>query len=140
MNASAAEDLASETWLAVARGLRAFEGDERDFRAWLSTIARRRVIDLHRAMRRRPVSALGEMPDVPVPDAATIADERQATRAALQLISKLPADQAEVLLLRSIAGLDVAQVAAIIGKRPGTVRVLAHRGLRKLKELVERDM
>jgi RNA polymerase sigma-70 factor (ECF subfamily) len=36
--------------------------------------------------------------------------------------------------LRVVAGLDVGQVAAIVGKRPGTVRVLAHRGLRRLAE------
>jgi RNA polymerase sigma-70 factor (ECF subfamily) len=49
----------------------------------------------------------------------------------------LPPDQAEVVVLRAVAGLDVGHVAAIVGKRPGTVRVLAYRGLHKLRELVE---
>ena len=55
-----------------------------------------------------------------------------ATEAALALVASLPPDQAEAVALRAIAGLDVAQVAAIMQKRPGTVRVLAHRGLREL--------
>ena len=43
-------------------------------------------------------------------------------------------------MLRAIAGLDVAHVAAIMGKRPGTVRVLAHRGLRTLaRRLAEEE-
>ena len=54
------------------------------------------------------------------------------TEAAQALIGTLPHDQAEVVLLRVVAGLDVKMVAHIVGKRPGTVRVLAHRGLRKL--------
>jgi len=137
MHAVAAEDLASETWLAVARGLGSFVGDEPAFRAWLFTIARRRVIDLHRATKRRPASAMGDVPEQGVPDAAVDADERMSTHAALQLIRRLPPDQSEVVMLRSIAGLDVEQVAAIVGKRPGTVRVLAHRGLRRLKDLVD---
>jgi RNA polymerase sigma-70 factor (ECF subfamily) len=44
----------------------------------------------------------------------------------------LPSAQRDAVMLRSIAGLDVAHVAAIMGKRTGTVRVLAHRGLRTL--------
>jgi RNA polymerase sigma-70 factor (ECF subfamily) len=39
-----------------------------------------------------------------------------------------------VVLLRVVAGLDVTEVARIVGKRPGAVRVLAHRGLRRLAE------
>ena len=61
----------------------------------------------------------------------------QSTRAALALVAELPPDQAEVVALRVLAGLEVAEVARIVGKRPGTVRVLAHRGLRRLAERME---
>jgi RNA polymerase sigma-70 factor (ECF subfamily) len=50
------------------------------------------------------------------------------------MIAALPADQAEVIVLRVIAGLDVAEVAAVTGMRPGTVRVLTHRALRRLAQ------
>jgi len=63
--------------------------------------------------------------------------EAQSTRAALALIAELPQSQAEVVVLRMVAGLDVAQVARIVGKRPNAVRVLAHRGLRRLARQVE---
>ena len=52
----------------------------------------------------------------------------------MALIATLPPDQAEVIMVRVVAGLDVAEVARMLGKRPGTVRVLAHRGLRRLAE------
>lgn len=48
-------------------------------------------------------------------------------------------DQAEMVLLRVVAGLGVEQVARLLGKRPGAVRVLAHRGLRRLAELLGPD-
>jgi RNA polymerase sigma-70 factor, ECF subfamily len=51
----------------------------------------------------------------------------------------LPRDQAEVVLLRVVAGLDVAQVATITGKRPDTVRVVAHRALRRLARRLDAD-
>ncbi len=57
-----------------------------------------------------------------------------STRAALDLVATLPPDQAEAIILRVVAGLDVSQVAELMGKRPGTVRVLTHRGLRRLAE------
>ena len=50
----------------------------------------------------------------------------------IALLSTLPADQAEVIMLRVVAGLDVNRVAQLMGKHPTTVRVLAHRGLRRL--------
>jgi RNA polymerase sigma-70 factor, ECF subfamily len=55
------------------------------------------------------------------------------------VIAQLPHDQAEVVLLRVLAGLGVEQVARILGKRPGAVRVLAHRGLRRLAERLGPD-
>lgn len=65
---------------------------------------------------------------------AAAAFERIATDKALALIAELPREQAEVVALRVVAGLDVGQVARIVGKRPGAVRVLSHRGLRRLAE------
>jgi RNA polymerase sigma-70 factor, ECF subfamily len=63
--------------------------------------------------------------------------EGHSTQAALALVAELPADQAEVVALRVLGGLEVAEVARILGKRPGVVRVLAHRGLRRLAQRVE---
>jgi RNA polymerase sigma-70 factor (ECF subfamily) len=130
-----AEDVASEVWLEVSRGLARFRGGESEFRAWLFTTARRRVIDLRRYTARHPVLVTADQHDLdrPAPgDTAAAALERMSTDAALELIASLPREQAEIIVLRVIAGLDAAQVARIIGKRPGAVRVAAHRGLRTL--------
>jgi RNA polymerase sigma-70 factor (ECF subfamily) len=61
------------------------------------------------------------------------------TEAAIARIATLPSNQAEVVLLRVLAGLSVREVAAIVGKRPGTVRVLQHRALRRLAREVQRE-
>jgi RNA polymerase sigma-70 factor, ECF subfamily len=131
-----AAEVGATVWLEVVRGLERFTGDEAGFRGWLFTMARRRLIDLRRARRRRPERSsehdeADRRPGV-APDPADVVEGAFSTEEALALIGSLPPDQAEVLLLRVVADLDVATVAAMIGKRPGTVRVLAHRGLRKL--------
>jgi RNA polymerase sigma-70 factor (ECF subfamily) len=131
----AAEDVASEVWLDVSRRLARFRGGEGEFRAWLFTTARRRVIDLRRYTARRPVLLTedpGELERRAPYDTAGAALERMSTDAALDLIASLPREQAEIVVLRAVVGLDVAQVARIVGKRPGAVRVAAHRGLRAL--------
>ena len=137
-----AEDVASDTWLGVIRGMQRFDGDEQSFRAWVFTIARARRIDRLRAEGRRPPTVdIQDVAEAELPhrDEVTASVEyRMSTEAALRLIGALPPDQAEIILLRVVAGLDVAHTARVLGKRPGTVRVLAHRGLRRLAEVLER--
>jgi RNA polymerase sigma-70 factor (ECF subfamily) len=137
-----AEDVASEAWIAAARGLGRFRGDEDDFRRWLFTIARRRLVDLRRGEARRPatVSAQGEALEglAESPDAATAAFESLAARRALEQVASLPPDEAEVVVLRVVAGLSATDVAGITGRSPGAVRVLQHRALRRLASLLDK--
>jgi RNA polymerase sigma-70 factor (ECF subfamily) len=137
---TAAEDLAADTWVSVIRGLGRFQGDEQRFRGWVFTAARHRAVDWHRQANRQPTATFPVelLADRAAPDdPATEALELQSTRTALALIAELPRDQAEVVALRVLGGLDVAEVARILGKRPGAVRVLAHRGLRRLAQRLE---
>jgi RNA polymerase sigma-70 factor, ECF subfamily len=135
------EDVAAETWLQVVAGLDAFSGDERAFRAWLFTIARHRAVDWGRARARRRTVPLEEAEIAAQRQAADTADlvlERMSTEAVLNVIKTLPRDQAEIVLLRVVVGLDGPDVARMVGKSPGAVRVAAHRGLRKLASLADR--
>jgi RNA polymerase sigma-70 factor (ECF subfamily) len=134
-----ADDLAQEVWLGVGRGLARFEGDEAAFRAWLFTIARRRVADLRRHRARHPSDAvLDEHLDARAagddPEGSALASV-QADDALARITASLPPDQAEVVVLRLVGGLDAAQVASVLGKRPGAVRALQHRALKRLAKI-----
>ena len=135
------EDLASEVWMNVAAGVGRFQGDEAAFRCWLFSIARRRLIDFRRREQRRQTMLSSLEPtvasDAVDPEArALMASESEA---ALAHIATLPPDQAEVVLLRVVAGLDAEAVAAILGKKAGAVRVLQHRALKRLSERLVRE-
>lgn len=137
----AAEDVAGDTWLRVVSGLAGFTGGEDAFRAWLFTIARHRMIDWGRAQARRRTVPLVDSDLAernPAPDAADQALERITTQAVLAMVATLPPEQAEIIVLRVVAGLDNPTVAGIVGKTPGAVRVAAHRGLRRLADLADR--
>jgi RNA polymerase sigma-70 factor (ECF subfamily) len=136
--APAAEDLAADTWLRILQALPTFEGDEDGFRAWIFVSARNRVTDWYRSGARRPDfienSKIALMPASNTVESE--AAERSATDAALVTIATLPPDQAEAVTLRIVVGLDVASVATIMKRSPGSVRVLCHRGLRRLEEML----
>jgi RNA polymerase sigma-70 factor (ECF subfamily) len=137
--ANLAEDAAAETWLSVVRGLPRFKGDEAGWRAWVFTIGHARLRDAQRKAVRTPVPVDTEevlSQDADVVDVHTVVEELISTEAALALIGRLPRDQAAAVLLRYVAGLDVAQTATVLGKRPGTVRVAVHRGLKRLETLM----
>ncbi|MGI5215551.1 RNA polymerase sigma factor [Plantactinospora sp. CA-290183] len=133
-----AEDVASETWLQIARDLRSYSGAA-GFRAWATRIARNRALDHLRHQRRHPA--------LPVPveelsglagaeDTAERATEGLGTDTAVALIATLPRMEAEAVLLRTVLGLDVESAARVLGKRPGAVRTAAHRGLRRLARML----
>ena len=129
----AAEDVCSEVWCTIARGIDAFEGGEEQFRGWLFVTARRRAVDAARQRGRQPATAaLDGVEPTDGADASTPTMHEQEVAAAFALLRALPPQQAEVLALRVVGGMTVEETAAVIGKSEGAVRVLCHRGLRTL--------
>jgi len=120
------DDLASETFIQVFKGLAAFRGDEAGLRGWVFTIARRRLVD-DRRRGRRPF---------PVEDRADAPREHSGGdvgEQALAVCARLRDDQRDVLLLRILADLDIEQVAAVMGKTAPAVKALQRHALATLR-------
>jgi RNA polymerase sigma-70 factor, ECF subfamily len=142
VGAGLADDVAAETWLSVVRGLHRFSGDEAQWQAWVFTIARARLVDARRRAARTAVPVDGDLLAEAVPAVADVSgavEEMFSTEAALRIIGTLPRHQAEVVLLRYVAGLDVTRTAEVLGRRPGAVRVTAHRALKRLAAMLAPD-
>jgi RNA polymerase sigma-70 factor (ECF subfamily) len=136
-----AEDVTSEAWLQIARGFDAFTGTGDEFRGWAATIARHRALDHLRHTRRRPARAVSHDVLAGIAaghDTADLALAAVGAEHAVALIAALPADQAEAVLLRVVMGLDAPAAARVLGKRPGAVRTATYRGLRRLRQLLDR--
>jgi RNA polymerase sigma-70 factor, ECF subfamily len=128
------DDVASETWLHVVRDLARFSGGDEDFRRWLFAIGRNRAIDAARARSRRPATPSSSGLDI-LADDQLVEDQvldGMSIRGAVAIVARLSPDQAEAVALRVIAGLDTPDVAKILGKSAGAVRVALHRGLKAL--------
>jgi RNA polymerase sigma-70 factor (ECF subfamily) len=133
-----ADDLSSTVWVDVVRGLHSFSGDADDFRGWLFTIAHRRLVDEVRRRNLRPETMVADIGEAA--DGTDVEIDATSLDGALALVRRLPPDQAEAVLLRVVADLDVATVARIMNRREGSVRVLVHRGLEKLSELCQKPV
>lgn len=134
-----AEDVASETWAQACRDLDRFEGDADGFRGWVTTIGRHRALDhLRRQSRRLRVDQ--DLTGVEVRDPTDLEArvfESFTTEAAFALIASLPREQAEAVVLRAVMGLDAKTAGAVLGKRPGAVRMATQRGLNRLARRLE---
>jgi RNA polymerase sigma-70 factor (ECF subfamily) len=131
--ADAAEDIASQVWVEVLGRESAFRGDETALRRLAFATARRRALDERRRWWRRAVT-LRPPGDRALERAAPDEPYDVGRDRAVDRIARLPRPQAEVVLLRVLAGFSAEDVAEMTGRSPGAVRVLQHRALRRLAD------
>jgi RNA polymerase sigma-70 factor (ECF subfamily) len=133
------EDLTSEVFVGVLRGIGAFDGDEPAFRSWIFTIAYRRPADEGRRCARRPrLVPLDLRPEAPATDDVAGEVERSlATERIRALCEQLVPSQRDVLLLRVVGRLTVEEVARLMGRSPSAVKALQRRGLATVVRLLE---
>jgi RNA polymerase sigma-70 factor, ECF subfamily len=144
-----AEDATERTFLAALAHLPRFEERARPedgdgastFRVWLFRIARNAVAERRRAGRRRPETPLDTLTDLAAPlDLEADVARRDETRAALGAIGRLSGDRRRALVLRFVDEMSTAEIAGVLGRSEGAVRVLIHRALRNVaRDLGERD-
>lgn len=135
------EDVTQEVFLDAARNIGTFHGDWAAFRSWVFTIAYRRVADDHRHRSRRVKTVavpdgLEEMTPGPETPEDNILETERVSHL-LRAMDGLNQVERDVVLLRVIAELDSAEVAEIVGKSAGNVRVIQNRALEKLRRNVE---
>ena len=131
------EDLTSEIFIKVANSIHSFEGDESSFRSWLFVIAHRRLIDERRSFGRKP-----DFTELPA-DYSSNGSAGNVETEALELLvtdelkdafEVLTDSQRDVLALRMIAGLTLAETGEMIGKKVGAVKQLQRRALEALQQ------
>jgi RNA polymerase sigma-70 factor (ECF subfamily) len=130
------EDLLGDVFVQVVGKIDQFDGGADDFRAWVFTIARHRLIDTARSRARRPVDPVSD--EVLVAAAGSADAEEQALSSlavaeARKAIAQLSPDQQDVVLLRLVVGLSIKEVAAALGKNPGAIKALQVRAVAALR-------
>ena len=133
----AAEDATATVFMRALAGLPRFreraEAPASSFRVWLFQIARHTLANQRRRDRRRPESPMELALEVPASDdvQATVT-RRDELRRAWQEIDALPTDRRRALVLRLVHEMSPAEIAGVLGRSEGAVRVLVHRALRSV--------
>ncbi|HEX8411580.1 MAG TPA: sigma-70 family RNA polymerase sigma factor [Thermoanaerobaculia bacterium] len=124
-----ADDLVQDVFLSAMRDLPALR-DERAFGGWLATIARNRANGWHRSSV--------ELVELPEASHDARQQEEEEARRALAAIRSLSPAYRETLMMRLVEGMTGPEIAARTGLTPDSVRVNLHRGMKLLREAMER--
>jgi RNA polymerase sigma-70 factor (ECF subfamily) len=131
-----ADDVAQEVCVAVLAALPRYRDEGRPFSAFVYGVAAHKVADAQRSSFRTPVP-VADLPDSPDasegPEAAVL--RRADAERARELLSHLPDQQRELLLLRVCSGLSAEETGRALGMTAGAVRVAQHRALARLRAL-----
>ena len=140
----AADDIASETWIGVIRGLQSFHGEAPQFRTWLFSIARRQLAEFRRTAIKKYATptdneTLTAMESGELIDNSIV--EEISGQEAVQIIKDyLNHDQSEIIILRVLGDFTADQVADLMGRTPEWVRINQYRGLQKLAEIMKQKI
>ena len=139
-NAEVAEDLTAQVFLKALEGLPNYQSTGVPFRAWLYRIAHARTVDHWRQQqRRREVELLDSLPAKdPGPEDVVVAKSQWDM--VVGLLGQLTDDQRDVVILRFIEEMSLAEVAVTMDKTVGAVKALQHRALSALARLMQQRM
>ena len=136
-NVADAEDLTEEIFLRVMEAIQRFQWRDVPFSAWLFRIAHNALISQRRRDGARGRSApLSEALATDARGPEEIVEKRLALSEIMRATQNLPETQRLVISLRFAAGLSVAETAKVLGKGEGNVKVIQHKAIAKLREML----
>lgn len=135
-NQAEAEDLTQEVFVKALQAIGSYKWREAPFASWLFRIAHNQVIDYIRKQAKHKRTTLEEAATVSVEDPVAMTEQRSEIEELTAALKKLPPAQQEVISLRFIAELPIAEVARTLGKSEGTVKALQFNGTISLRKIL----
>ena len=131
---TAAEDVTSETFMKALKAMPRYQDTGRPFAAWLYQIAVNAIADRYRTLR--PAQSLDDFHDLSVagPALEELAAHRDEIRRIWTLVEGLPIQQRTALVLKFQEDMKIEDIAIAMGKSPGAVKLLIHRGVSRLRQ------
>jgi RNA polymerase sigma-70 factor, ECF subfamily len=137
-----AEDLTEQTFLQAYRHFERAQRESkgRPLRPWLIRIAHNLAANYYRDRSRRPQTTIDDAG--PLATAHTtegLVQDREDLERILRGVQQLPDDRREALIMRFALGMDNREIARALGRTDGATKVLLHRAIRQLEEIVRED-
>jgi RNA polymerase sigma-70 factor (ECF subfamily) len=132
------EDLTQQVFIKAWQAIGRYKKTASPFIAWLLKISNNLVIDFYRSKKSETYADFDDVATKPETDPAYLAEAQFSQQEIRRAINKLHGDQQQVILMRFIEDFSYAEIAATLGKSEGAIRVILHRGLAKLKTIMEK--
>ena len=134
-----AEDLTTQTFLQAYRHFERAqrESDGRPLRPWLIRIAHNLAANLYRDRSRKPQTPIQDTGLLSATHTTEdLVEGRDELARILEGVKELPVDRREALIMRFALGMDNREIARTMGRTDGATKVLIHRAIRQLEEIV----
>lgn len=143
-NVESAEEITSQVFLRLIEKITLYriapDNNVSNFTAWLKRVAYNLMVDMLRAHKRTRYTALEHAEEIPADFSSSTIDEEIAFEEILQELKSLNDLQHDVIVLRFLEDLTIAETAQIMQKTEGAVKALQHRALESLRrQLTRRD-
>ena len=132
-----AEDITGEVFLKAWRAINSCRGKENTFSSWLYRIAHNQMIDEIRKRQRRPSLELENIENIS--DSESSVEGYLEQQGLLEVVNCLPPNQRRLIVLKFIEGMDNREIANIMGKSEGALRVMQMRALSTLKKELSKE-
>ena len=138
-NTADAEDLTQQVFLKAWKAVRKYKKTGTPFLAWLMRISHNLVVDYYRSKKDTAFldNELALEDGTPGPE--QLAEENFDQQQIRKVILRLPEEQQQVILMSFIEGFSYSEIAAALGKKEGNIRVIVHRALKKMRQILETE-
>ncbi len=137
-NIDDAQDLTSQTFMAALESIHRYDG-RGSFAAWLMSIAHHKMAQHFRGKRLEADLDAHENLAHPLANPEDIAARRGLLGQVHQAMQQITPERAEAFVLRTFGGLSAAETAHVMGKSEGAIKMLAHRALKNLRQILDMD-
>ncbi|MFC2019335.1 RNA polymerase sigma factor [Chloroflexota bacterium] len=137
-NKADAEDLTQLAFIKAWQAISRYKKTASPFLAWLIKISHNLVIDFYRSRKSEAYIDFDIIATKPETDPAHLAEANFSQQELRQAINKLHGDQQQVILMRYIEDFSYSEIAAALGKSEGAIRVILHRGLARLRKIIDK--
>lgn len=138
-NVADAEDLTQQVFLKAWQAIDRYKKTASPFLAWLMTISHNLVVDFYRTKKDKTYLEAEVMADDSASSPEQVTETHFQQQQLRKVILQLPSEQQQVILLRFVEGFRYAEIAALLGKSEGAIRVILHRALVKLRHILEKE-
>jgi len=139
-NVADAEDLTQQVFLKAWQAIDRYKKTASPFVAWLMTISHNLVVDFYRTRKDKTYLEAEVMADDSTPSPERVAEVRFEQQQLRRVILQLPGEQQQVILLHFVEGFRHAEIASLLGKSEGAIRVMLHRALARLRQILEKEV